>query len=386
MRYAGMALAVVAWAAAGGAALAAPGRALERSVRAADLVVLAEGGRVARSSPRPVLWAFQVTDMLKGDGGPAKLQVDLEKAPVGLWPRKGERAILCLTWSKGGAYQLTSHFRSILPADEVQAVREVVAAAATAVRDVSPATDTAKPGVTRVVTAPVMKHTDPATEAMKQRIAGSDTILVGVLSSVRPSGRDSEGIFKVQESLLGYDGFAEPISVRIKRGSPDAGRYVLFLQGSLTEATFSTASGEGAVRIADAAAEKKVKSAVRSALPRAKGKVLTTIQATVAEWQSAWNARSLERCIRCYSSASDLKKTYDSGAEGRTKLEKQMAEFPAKVSLSLQSISLSPRPGMRAADVKVMLKLTTSGVEDRRTATMQLVHEGGEWLILSEGF
>ena len=30
-----------------------------------------------------------LADMLKGDCGPAEVKVDLEKAPVGLWPRKG---------------------------------------------------------------------------------------------------------------------------------------------------------------------------------------------------------------------------------------------------------------------------------------------------------
>ncbi|MHC5053523.1 MAG: Cif family virulence factor [Planctomycetota bacterium] len=385
MRYAGGALAIIALAAAGGTAFAAPGRALERSVGAADLVVVTEGGRVARSSPRPVLWAFRVADMLKGDGGPSEVKVDLEKAPLGLWPRKGERAILCLSWGAGGTYELASHFRSILEPDEAQAVREVVAASKVAA-DTSPETDTGKPRETRTVTTPVGPRRDPAADLMKRRVAGADTILVGTLSGVRPSGSGAEGIFRVEESLLGYGGFTEPIGVRLKGSSPEAGRYVLFLRGSLTDATFSTSAREGTLRIADAAAGKRIKDSVRSSLRARKGKVLTTVQATLAEWQQAWNARDLKRCMRCYASGSKLRRQYDSGAEGRQKLEQQMANFPGKVSLTLRRIGLSPRPGTRAADATVMLKLTASGMEDRRTATMQLVHEDGEWLILNEGF
>ncbi|MHC4249443.1 MAG: hypothetical protein ACYS9X_09995 [Planctomycetota bacterium] len=385
MRYAGGALAVVALATMGGVAYAAPGRAIERSVGAADLVVMAEGGRVARSSPRPVLWAFRVADMLKGDGGPSEVKVDLEKAPVGLWPREGERAILCLSWGAGGAYELASHFRSILEPDEAQAVREAVSAAK-AVADTSPGTDTGKPRETPTVTTPVGPRRDPAADLMKRQVAGVDTILLGTLSGIRPSGSGVEGIFRVAESLLGYGGFVEPIGVRLRGSSPEAGRYVLFLRGSLTDATFSTSAREGTVRIADAAAEKKIKDSVRSALRARKGKVLTTVQASLTEWQLAWNARDLKRCMRCYARGSKLRKQYDSGAEGRQKLEQQMANFPGKVSLTLRRIALSPRQGVRAADATVMLKLTASGMEDRRTATMQLVHEDGEWLILNEGF
>ena len=385
MRYALCALATVALAAAGGTAFAAPGRALERSVVAADLVVVAEGGRVARSSPRPVLWAFRVADLLKGDGGPSEVKVDLEKAPVGLWPKGGERAILCLSWGAGGAYELASHFQSILEPDDAQAVREVVAAGKAAA-DTSTGTDTARPRETPVTTTPVGPRRDPAAELMKRRVAGVETILVGTLSGVRPSGSGAEGIFRVEESLLGYGGFAEPIGVRLKGSSPEAGRYVLFLRGSLTDATFSTSAREGALRIADAAAEKKIKEAVGTAIRARSPKVLTTIQATLAEWEAAWNARDLARCMRCYARGSNLRKQYDGGAEGRQKLEQQMANFPGKVSLALRRIALSPRPGTRAADATVMLKLTASGTEDRRTATMQLVHEEGEWLILNEGF
>ena len=386
MRYAGGALIIVAMAMAGGAASAAPGRAIERSVRAADLVVVAEGGRMARSSARPVLWNFRVADMLKGDGGPSEVRVDLEKAPVGLWPRKGERTILCLSWNKGGVYKLASYYRSILNPDQAQAVRAVVAAARTVIAP-SPEPGKGEPKVTPGAATTVGRPpSDPVSDLMKRRITGADTILVGALSGVRPSGGGVEGIFKVEESLLGYGGFVEPISVRIKGGSPEAGRYVLFLQGSLRDATFSTSFRDDAVRIADAAAGEKIKGSIRTALGSEKGKVLTTVQATLTEWQSAWNSRDLKRCMRCYSSSSNLRKQYDSGDEGRKTLEQQMANFPGKVSLTLQRIALSLREGTRAVDATVMLKLTAFGTEDRRTATMQLVHEDGEWLVLNEGF
>ena len=381
MRYAVGALASVALATACGVASAAPGRALKRSVSAADLVVLAEGGRVARSSPRPVLWAFQVAGMLKGDGGPSEVRVDLEKAPVGLWPREGERTILCLSWNEGGVYELASHFKSIINADKAQAVREVVSASKVA-------------GGTTPRRTPVARPVDPSTgvrpprnpraDLMRRRAAAADTILIGALSGVRASGRGVEGIFRVQESLMGYGGFTRPITVRLKGSSPEAGRYVLFLRGSLADATFSTSSRDDVIPIADAAAEKGAKDSIRAAVRS--DKVLTTIQATLAEWQLAWNARDLKRCMRCYCRESTLRKQYDSGAEGRRKLDQQLANFPGTVSLRLQRIALSPGTGRRAADATVMLRLTASGMEDRRTATMQLVHEDGEWLILSEGF
>ena len=125
---------------------------------------------------------------------------------------------------------------------------------------------------------------------------------------------------------------------------------------------------------------------VRAALGASGGKVLTTVQATLAEWESAWNARDLKRCMRCYSRKSKLRKQYGGGGEGRRNLEQQIEDFPGKVSLALQRITLLPSQGIRAADATVVLKLTSSGVEDRRTATMQLVHEDGEWLVLNEGF
>jgi hypothetical protein len=384
MRYSGGALAVVVLVMACGAASAAPGRALRRSVSAADLVVLAEGGRVARSSPRPVLWAFRVAGMLKGDGGPVEVKVDLEKAPVGLWPRKGERTILCLSWNEGGIYELASHFKSIIAVDEAQAVREAVAASKVAggtTPRTTPVTPVARPVGTSTGARP---RRDPRADVMRRRAAAADTILIGALSGVRASGRGVEGIFRVQESLMGYGGFTRPITVRLRGSSPEAGRYVLFLRGSLSDATFSTSSRDDVIPIADAAAEKNAKDSVRAAVRS--DKVLTTIQATLVEWQLAWNARDLKRCMRCYCRESTLRKQYDSGEEGRRKLDQQLANFPGTVSLRLQRIALSPGAGRRAADATVMLRLTASGMEDRRTATMQLVHEGGEWLILSEGF
>ena len=386
MRYVGGALAVVAMVTAGVGASAAPERAVERSVRAADLVVMAEGARIARSPARPVLWNFRVAEMLKGDGGPSEVHVDLEKAPVGLWPGKGKRAILCLSWREGDVYELASHYRSILEPNQAQAVRETVATAKAAGGD-SSGEDTAKPRETPGKTvSPVRPPRDPAAELMKRRIAGADTILVGALSNVRASRGGVEGVFSVEESLLGYGGFAKPIAVRIKGGSPEAGRYVLFLRGSLSDATFSTSSRDGAVQIESAASGKKVLKSVRASLGAGRGKVLTTVQATLAEWESAWNARDLKRCMRCYSRKSKLRKRYDGGGDARRDLEQQIKDFPGKVSLVLQRITLLPSQGVRAADATVMLKLTSFGVEDRRTATMQLVHENGEWLVLNEGF
>jgi len=386
MRYACGALVIIAMLTAGVGASAAPERAVERSVRAADLVVMAEGGRITESTARPVIWNFSVAEMLKGDGGPAEVRVDLEKAPVGLWPDKGKRAILCLSWRKGGVYELASHYRSILDPDQARAVRETVATAKAAGGD-SPGEDTAKPRETSgEIVTPVQPQRDPAVELMKRRIAGADTILVGALSDVRASRGGVEGVFNVEDSLLGYGGFEKPIAVRIKGASPEAGRYVLFLRGSLSDATFSTSSSDGAVQIEGAASDGKVLDSVRSALGAGGGKVLTTVQATLAEWESAWNARDLKRCMRCYSRQSNLRKQYDGGGEGRRELEQQLKDFPGKVSLTLQRITLLPSQGVRAADATVALKLTSPGAEDRRAATMQLVHEDGEWLVLNEGF
>lgn len=385
MRCATVVLVVTLSAASGGAALAAPGRALERSVRAASLVVLAQRGRVTRPAPRPVLWTFDVAGILKGDAAPSELVVDLEKAPVGLWPKRGEPRVLCLAPAGGGVYELASYLQSIVPPEEAEAVRSLVAAAADVARVAVPDSETAKPPATpeRVPDRPQ----DAAAKLMRRRIAETDTILVGTLSGIRAEEKGTVGVFRVQESLLGYGGFTDPIAVRLPGRVTEAGTYVLFLRGSLTDATLSVTSPEwGAVRIADAAQEEKIKASVRAAAggPR---KALTTIHAALAEWQASWNARDLERCMKCYASRSALRREYEEGGEkGRAKLEEQMKSFPGKVALSLQRISLAARPGARAADVTVLLRLAADGLEDSRTATMQLVFEDGEWLILHEGF
>ncbi|MHC4506793.1 MAG: Cif family virulence factor, partial [Planctomycetota bacterium] len=349
------------------------------SVRAADLVVLAEPTRFRQPSARV---QFRVTDTYKGKSKGHEIVVDLTKSPFGLWPKIGDKTILCLSKPRSGkTYHLATYFASVLPPNSADAVRKAVA------RELPPPVarpvDPAKP-------APV----DAAARALAQQVAASDTILLGRLSDVREAGAaEFLATFKVEDALLGYGGYGSPVTVRIRGKAPEAGKHLLYLRGATKDGRLVIASTKwGVVPVADAAAEEKLKGAVRAAVGERKA-VLTTIQATIAEWQDAWNKRDLARCIRCYSRQNTLRKHYEGGEEGRKQLVKQVRSFPGTVELSLQRISLTRTAGgaAKAADVTVLLKLVESGPdsqarEDRRAATMSFVLEDGEWLILKEGF
>lgn len=376
-------LAAAALLAGGEQALAQPERGIERSVRTANLVVLAEPARFMRPSARVL---FRVSDTLKGKGKGDKVLVDLTKAPVGLWPKKGDKNILCLVKPRSSkTYLLATYFASVLPPGNAEAVRKAVA------RELPPPVpkmvDVVKP-------APGTAPVDDAARALARQVAASDTILLGRLSDVREAGAgEFFATFNVEDALLGYGGYGSPVTVRFRGKAPEAGRHLLYLRGATKDGRLVVASAKwGVVPVADAAAEEKLRGSVRAAVGKRKA-VLTTIQATIAEWQDAWNKRDLARCIRCYSRESTLRKHYDGGEEGRKQLVQQVRTFPATVELSLQRISITRTSAgaAKAADVTVLLKLVESGPdtqarEDRRAATMSFVLEDGEWLILKEGF
>jgi hypothetical protein len=240
---------------------------------------------------------------------------------------------------------------------------------------------------------------DRSAEEHADMVAESETVLVGVLTDVRRSGGGFVGAFNVKEAVVGYAGFKVPIRVEfVSKGPratvspPSAGRYVLFMRGSETGDGFRVISrGPGAVRLTDPAAETKIKRAVVTLADRmAPNRLgLTTVQATLAEWQDAWDARDLKRCIRCYSRRSALRKLYDTGGEGRKRLAEQISAYPGKVRISIRRVERSRVFAARSresATVTVLLALSADDLHDRRTAKMRFVREGREWLILEEGF
>jgi hypothetical protein len=259
--------------------------------------------------------------------------------------------------------------------------------------------------------------------------AASETVLIGALGNVRPGGGEGValvGRLRVEGSLLGYGAYSEPIMVRFpaaagKAEGPGAGRYLLFLKGDPAGDGFTAID---AVRLTDAAVEAKARTEGLAALGSRHG-TLTTVQATLAEWEDSWNARDLDRCIRCYSGRTPLRARYEAGGKSREELAAQVASFRGKVGLSIRAVrravAPSPRragrcaakgralgggetegeegpppplPAPRAAtrqagetaDVEVEVVLSAQDLVDHRRTTMKLVREGEEWLILDEGF
>ncbi len=362
----------------GRTSFAQPERVIERTVRAATLVVLAEPVRFKRPSPRA---EFRIAKALKGKLDSRELLVSLEKAPVGLWPKRGQRMILCLSApASGRTYELTSHFGSVLSPDNAEMVGRMIARMEPGV---------AVAGADGAV--PASELDVKVTEAMTRHVDEAETILVGVLSDVRLVGADGAvGAFKVEEALLGYADYPAPVTVLFPGDPPPkAGRYVLYLRGSRRGSGFTvTSRPNGVVRLTDPVEEANLRRPIAKAVgPRAHK--FTTIQATMAEWQVAWNKRDLDLLMRCYSRHNSLRKRYELGEEARKGLKEQLAGFPGTVELSLQEASRA-RPTTEgakdAADVRVLLKLVAKEAEDRRPATMRFVLEGGEWLILEEGF
>jgi len=352
-----------------------------RAVRAASLVVEAESSRLLRPSSRAQM---KVITSIKGTPASGQLDVDLQKAPVGLWPRLGERRILCLARrAADGVYELASYSGSILePKEDVRlAIARVLSAPVLA----EPAAVQPSP----TAEEPVSPAT-PAASPLAQQVAASETVLVGMLSNVRLDPSGAVGTFKVESGLVGYSAYGEPVSVYFPAasGTPEPGRYALFLNGRQMGDGFDVVSAKwGAVRLADEEQEKKLQSEVAAALPPGGARKFTTIQAMLAEWQDSWNKRELERCIRCYASGNPLRRQYETGGEGKARLKEQIESFPGTIGISVQKVQITRSAGgARGAEVTVLLTISADGVEDRRTATMKLVCEDGEWLILEEGF
>jgi len=376
------------------------------AVRGAGLIVEAIAGGVLPPGPDIEV---EVTSFIKGEAAGRRLEVRMAKAPHGRWPREGESRILCLVAladdgpdaqpapstdaaaapstdasagdggpARGGRYELATHHGSILPA-----------------------TDAARKAVRGWMQGkPPRRHT-PAVARRGARLArnpylkpaaASDSVLVGTLADVRTEGKagsDIVGSFNVDEALLGYGAFKAPISVHFGAAGNTLrpGRYVLFVAGSRSGRGFVVVKH---VKLSDDAAEAGTKHLVLEALG-ARGARLTTIQATLAEWQDAWNSRDAARCILCYSRRSRLRKRYASGDAHRRGLQRQIDESSGTVAISIERIRVILAPtaeGAReAAEVDVVLELTPrTGAASRERATMQFVSEAGEWLILREGF
>jgi len=362
------------------------------AVRGAGLIVEAVAGGVLPQGPDIEV---EVTSFIKGEAAGKRLAVRMAKAPHGRWPRKGESKILCLVAladdgpdapagdvgpAGGGRYELATHHGSILPATD--AARKAVRGWMQGKPPRRPTPAVARRGA-RPVRNPYLK---PA--------AASDSVLVGTLADIGPEGRVGSGVvgsFKVDEALLGYGAFKAPISVRFGAAGADAapqpGRCVLFVAGSRSGRGFIVVKH---VRLRDEAAEAGIKHLVLEALGARRAR-LTTIQATLAEWQDAWNSRDAGRCILCYSRQSRLRKRYASGEAHRRGLQRQIDESAGTVAISIERIRVILAPtadGAReAAEVDVVLELTPrTGAPSREPATMQFVSEAGEWLILREGF
>jgi hypothetical protein len=378
--------------------LGVPLLAIEKAVDRSALVVEGAPRRYRGRSSRAV---FHVTASLKGDADPEQpIIVDFEKAPYGIWPKRGQRAVLCL--SKGDSehtYELTSYCASVLPATDSakSAIREMLVPSE--VEPATPAEEPLPPDETATTTdsSPAI----PAVELAKDyanMVADSETVLVGALTGFRPSSDGFAATFNVEEALVGYAGFKVPVRVDFVAGGrgalgkpPAPGRYVMFLRGSETGDGFTVVSRTaGAARLTGARREAKIKRAVTALAEHAGGKRprLTTVQATLAEWQDAWNSRDIERCILCYSPRNALRVEYASGG-GRERLSEQIKSFPGQVKLSIQRVKRSPALGAgeeETATVTVLVTLSAVSPDDRPAATMKFVREEGEWLILEEGF
>ncbi len=372
---------------------------------------------------RSSLALFRVAASLKGEAEPKQdIVVDFERAPYGTWPKRGQRAVLCLARGEDErSYRLATYCASILPATAPVrfAIREMAgtteeggeAALERADGGVAPlpgggSGDGSEEGAWKGGDRPLVRAL-PRVELAEEyadAVAESETVLTGTLTGIRPSHEGFTGTFRVEEALVGYAGFKAPVRVafvRPKRDArpaapPSAGRYVLFLRGSETGDGFRAIPGApGAVRVTDPAQEAKIKRAVVSLAEMAglERLGLTTVQATLAEWQDAWNVRDLARCIRCYGAASTLRRQYETGGERRSSLAEQIKGFHGKAEISVRRVErsgvfafLPGAAGPETATVTVILTLSAGDVRDRRTAKMKFVREGREWLILEEGF
>ncbi len=356
------------------------------TVRVASLVIEATVERLCLPSPRAEV---SVAATLKGSADPEQLTIDLAKAPLGRWPREGERKILCLARRGRGGYELANFHASILPS-----TRSTL--------------KTIEGWLAKRGPAP------PAPNPYAEQVAASETMLTGLLDNVRAAPEErfaAVGTFEVKGSLLGYGAYRAPVIVYFpateeKAELPQAGRCLLFLKGNRTDGGFTVID---AVRLTDAMLEAKVKKQSMAALGSRKG-TFTTIQATLAEWQASWNARDIDRCIRCYSRKNRLRGQYDAGGEAARELAGQLKSFCGKIGLLIERIRVAPGRGrpdnvaapipgragevdgdersrpLETADVTVEIALSARDLIERCRATMKFAREDGEWLIREEGF
>jgi hypothetical protein len=345
-----------------------------RAVRASELVVEVETARFLRPSSQAEV---KILSYLKGSPASDKIMVDFERAPVGLWPKLGERRILCLGKGSGGAYRLSAYAGALLPPQKD--IKVVVQRSAEPV--VAPTGPTTQPGA----------QDEPQKSVLATRVDMSETVLVGVVSNVRPTSAGALATFDVEEALVGYGKFKEPVTVQFPPTvpAPEPGRYALFLKSRPVDGGFSVVSGSwGIVPVGGEAQQEELKKGFAGI--DAKKDALTSIQATILEWQNAWNKRDLARTIKCYASSNRLRGQFEASAEARARLQEQLDTFPGTVQLTVQKIQRARSfvSGARAgAEVSVLLTIAVPGREDdRRTAVMRFVFEVGQWLIHEEGF
>jgi len=352
------------------------------SVEIASLVVEARGERFMFPAPRA---EFTIATTLKGAAKATRIVVDLRRAPFCKWPREGEECILCLAEGVEGDYELAGHHACVLPA--IARFRSTIV------------------GWVRRQGPP--KEPDPFMEAVE----ASDTILFGSLTGLSPSGkggRGSSGMFKVEVALLGYSGFRDPILVVFPAkgqglAPPVAGRQILFLKGM--------SGGGGAFQVIDSAPlggdgrRETISRRILAALGPRKG-LLTTVQATLAEYESSWNERDIDRLINCHSHGNRLRRMYDRDAGAREALVSQLNGFSGEIDLALLRVRMSgPAPGVaptsgdnapgpspgptdtdgHGASAEVGIAISGLGFRERIVTRMDFVRESGEWLLADDG-
>jgi len=351
---------------------------VDQAVRVADLVIEATAGRRTLPSSRV---DFADGIVLKGSLDGNGFAVDFQRAPASRWPSKGERRILCLVKKADSHYELASYHACVLPA--TRSVRSVV--------------------MKWVRRCPPPQAPDPLAEAT----AASEAVFVGTLTNVIESGDPSRtgqvgsiGTFSAEDVLLGHAGLRGPFLVsfttplsgrdgRRRNSRPRAGRYLLFARSGTKGEALAVVD---AVHLIDTRAREEATRRARAALGSRKGR-LTTIQATVAEYEGSWNDRDIDRVIKCYSRGSPVREQYVSNRDARQLLRRQLEMFSGQIGLSLMRTRTpgtrrtGQAPGTATADAKVAVTIRpTGGLGDRLVVTMGLVHEDGEWLIARDGF
>jgi len=337
------------------------------SVEIASLVVEARAERFMFPTPRA---QFAVVTTLKGAAKATSIVVDLRLAPFCKWPREGEERILCLAEGVEGDYELAGHHACVLPA--IARFRSTIV------------------GWVRRQGLP--KESDPFMEAAE----ASDTILFGSLTGLSPSGKGGRGIsgtFKVEDALLGYSGYRDPISVVFPareqgRAPPAVGRQVLFLKG--------LSCGGGAFQVIDSAplggdgCRETTSRRILATLGPRKG-LLTTVQATLAEYESSWNERDIDRLIKCYSHGNRLRGMYERDPGAREALVSQLNGFSGEIDLALLRVRVSGSSRSttdtdgHCASAEVGIAISGLGFRERIVTRMDFVRENGEWLLADDG-